>query len=286
MKIIGVGDLVCDLYYQDGKMIGVDGGKSFANIAVNLADQFPTYIWGACGLDFYGDIALKSLEELGVETKYIMRYPVSTRLFHIDYEKKKTTKKDFKTNEKTWYSISLTSPKIEDILEKEDVLILDSFSYPNLSIFKNTSCKKMVDLGYFKELDSMSDEEIYELFNTPIAVLNMNERVEKYLLHRFHKIDFLNVDLFIITYGKKGAKFMWNNHSLFLPLIHQEKEIDTNGLGDLFFSQFIAYYLKHDRVTEEGLKKTFEEATKKTSFLASKIGARGHLHALYRNQEK
>ncbi len=284
MKIYGVGDLVCDLYYENQKLIGMDGGKSFANIVVNLADRFDTYIWGACGTDYYGDIALKSLEELGVSTQYVKRYPVLTRLFHIDYQKNLTKKKDFVTHQKTWYPNTLVSPFLE--CKEEDVLIMDSLNSVNQAILKHQKGKKMLDIGYFKELSKMTQEEIYQLFQIPFAIINLNGRVEKYLLNRFHTLDFLKADLIIITYGKKGAKFLWGDESLFLPLECQEKEVDSNGLGDLFFAEFIAYYLTNAKISKKGIQKTFKEATRKTSFLATQVGARGHLHKIYSKEEK
>ncbi len=36
MRVVSVGDLVTDFYYNNSKIIGVDGGKSCHNIVINL----------------------------------------------------------------------------------------------------------------------------------------------------------------------------------------------------------------------------------------------------------
>ncbi len=281
MRIFGVGDLVCDLYYQDSKLVGCDGGKSFANILVNLADTFPTYLWGTVGEDIYGDIALQSLRDLHVNTKYVRREKVSTRLFYIDIDKGITQKRNFETKEKTWYPKSLVNPNISSILKEDDILIFDSINETNQKIMNSTKVRKMLDIGYEKELFAYTDQELISFFQQRFTILNLNGRVEKYLLSRFHTLDILHADFIIITYGKRGAKFLFSNQEYVKELNVTQKEVDANGLGDLFFSCFLRMYLQENRIDKNLIDKTFLEATKKTTLLATKIGARGHLHSLY-----
>ncbi len=40
MKIVGIGDLVLDYYYQSNKFLGVSGGGTVFNILSNLATKF------------------------------------------------------------------------------------------------------------------------------------------------------------------------------------------------------------------------------------------------------
>ena len=39
MRLISIGDLVIDYYYDNGKLIAVDGGISVHNIIANLASM-------------------------------------------------------------------------------------------------------------------------------------------------------------------------------------------------------------------------------------------------------
>ena len=71
MKILGVGNLVTDHYFKNGQFIGACGGMTAFNIIANLSANFETYAVGLCGQDTDGKIAIKSLEDLGVNTQYV-----------------------------------------------------------------------------------------------------------------------------------------------------------------------------------------------------------------------
>ena len=67
MKIISIGDLVTDFYYKNGKLVGVNGGMTSHNIIANIAKiGMETAVYGACGQDVTGNVALKSLKDIGV----------------------------------------------------------------------------------------------------------------------------------------------------------------------------------------------------------------------------
>ena len=85
MRIISIGDLVLDYYYNNGKLVGVNGGMSSHNIIANLANfGLNTSVIGVCGNDSAGKIAIKSLEELKVDTSNIeISNDIKTRCFHI-----------------------------------------------------------------------------------------------------------------------------------------------------------------------------------------------------------
>ena len=87
MKIVSVGDLVLDYYYNDGKLYGVDGGMSSHNIIANLSAMgMKTGAIAACGDDIMGDVAIKSLDDLNVDISSIKKFPeVKTRCFHINH---------------------------------------------------------------------------------------------------------------------------------------------------------------------------------------------------------
>lgn len=85
MKVISIGDLVLDYYYEDSKLLGVNGGMSSHNIIANLSSfGIGTKAIGACGNDIQGDVAIKSLEDLNVDISNIDRFDVHTRCFHIN----------------------------------------------------------------------------------------------------------------------------------------------------------------------------------------------------------
>ena len=65
MRVVSIGDLVTDYYYKNNKLLGVNGGMTSHNIIANLAKMgVNTAVFGCCGDDNQGDIAIKSLEKI------------------------------------------------------------------------------------------------------------------------------------------------------------------------------------------------------------------------------
>ena len=87
MRVVGIGDLVTDYYYLNGKLLGVNGGMTSHNIIANLANMgISTSVFASCGNDVQGKIAIKSLEDLKVDVSNIkVVNGVRTRCFHVSY---------------------------------------------------------------------------------------------------------------------------------------------------------------------------------------------------------
>ena len=87
MRVVSIGDLVTDFYYKNGKLIGVNGGMTSHNIIANIAKmKLDTVVYGACGNDMAGNIAIKSLSDIGVNTENIqVVQDLNTRCFHVSY---------------------------------------------------------------------------------------------------------------------------------------------------------------------------------------------------------
>ena len=97
MKIIGIGDLVLDVYMNEKEILGITGGMSFSNITYNISRllknynnsedkkiDFETIIYGACGKDISGSIIIDELKENNIEIKYILeKEKKNTRKFYI-----------------------------------------------------------------------------------------------------------------------------------------------------------------------------------------------------------
>ena len=90
MKVISIGDLVTDFYYKNGKLVGVSGGMSSHNIIANLSKfKVKTAVYGVCGDDNAGKVALNSLKKLGVDVENVfVSSGIQTRCFHVSYYEK------------------------------------------------------------------------------------------------------------------------------------------------------------------------------------------------------
>ena len=298
MKIISIGDLVTDFYYKNGKLVGVNGGMTSHNIIANIAKiGLDTAVYGVCGQDVTGNVALKSLKDIGVNTDNVeIMENIKTRCFHVSYIEE-NGKLEFKSkkrcpicNQKQWYEES--NINTDDILKKiniEDVLVFDNLNIKNQIIINNCENKKMLDLGQYFELDNYSAEELIKKIENKFDIINLNERVEKYLINRFSLnslediYNILKPKMIIVTRGKKGADFIINNKKITKELSNPEVEIDPTGAGDAFFSVFINFYVKNNYVIDEKfIDTTFLKATSLTKKVVKKFGARGHIQPLYK----
>ena len=298
MRIISIGDLVTDFYYKNGKLVGVNGGMTSHNIIANIAKLgLETSVCGVCGDDMAGTIAINSLKEVGTNIDNVkVIEDINTRCFHVSYQELNdklefTSKKRCPIcNIKKWYEESKIEPN--DILKqinKDDVLIFDNLKNKNKIIIDDCNNRKMLDLGQYFELEDYNDNDIIEKIKNKFDVINLNERVEKYLKNRFsiksleEIYNILHPKMIIVTRGKKGSDFVFDNNKVNKELSNPEVEVDPTGAGDAFFSMFISEYIKNNYIIDyKFIDSTFEKATKLTKKVVKKFGARGHIQNLYK----
>lgn len=297
MRVVSVGDLVLDFYYSKDKLLGVNGGMTAHNIIANLANmKVNTSVFGTCGDDIAGDIAINSLSILGVDTTKIVKYPnIKTRRFHISCDETNTELLTSKKrcpfcNREEWYKESLIDEKeILKQIDDNDILVFDNLNQKNQFIIDNIKNLKLLDLGQYKEFEDLSKNEIIDKIKDKFKIINLNERVEQYFIKKFHiksNLDLykmLGADLIIVTYGKNGVEFLHDAKKYCFNAKETLDVVDTTGAGDSFFSSIINSWIKCDLIIEE---KNFCDWNEKASKLAvktiKKIGARSHLKSLYK----
>ena len=146
MKIIGIGDLVLDIYMNESEIKGITGGMSFANVIYNITRlledhnssynnnedkkiDFETIIYGACGNDIPGDILIKELESGNINTSYISRKDnKKTREFYMYLDENDnfltSKKKNYITKKESWYGSSLLNGDIpKELLSKDNIYV-------------------------------------------------------------------------------------------------------------------------------------------------------------------
>lgn len=298
MRIVSIGDLVTDYYYKNEKLIGINGGMTSHNIIANLAKMgMQTAVFGACGNDYQGKIAIKSLENIKVDVENIkILEDVRTRCFHVSYFETDgklsfTSKKrcPFCHNKK-WYEDSLidTAYVIKNIM-KDDILVFDNLNNKNQIIIDKTDNKKIIDLGQYFEFEKLTNQEIIDKLTNKFEIINFNERVTKYLLNRLNLENDLEVynlfkpRLMTITRGEKGATFINDGNVYNFDLITKGNIIDSTGAGDAFISSIIKDCIKNNFEYDSDLfRKWYENSNKLTAKVVSKMGARGHINSLFK----
>lgn len=295
MKIIGIGDLVTDYYYKDSKFLGLCGGMTVFNILANLASKYETYAIGMCGNDEEGDIAIDSLKILNVNVDNIKKNQAYTRCFHINITKDGVLSKKRCPicGRKKWYEDSDETLDIPKFLqEKDSLFIFDTINERNLKMVENIKSygsKIAIDIGQVGELENYEIETIKEKLKGKFHLVQLNERVYSFLMNKFNfsKTIELNQifesDLIIITYGKKGSKFIHENKVYSYDLKEPSKEIDPTGAGDLFLSTIIACVVKNKfKINEKIINEANQQAVKNTSQIVKKVGARSMVEDLYK----
>ena len=312
MKIIGIGDLVLDVYMNEKEIIGITSGMSFANVIYNITRllkedkniEFESIIYGVCGNDIAGNIILKEAEESGIQTKYItIKDKKNTRKFYIYLDENSnfvaSKKKNYITKKESWYSTSMVKKDIpEELLSRENIYVLGSVSKnfrDIMDMIEEKEGKICLDLGHIAAFRYISLSKLKEMLTRKYYIVNLNERVAKYLLTRFGYNEYKELkqifltDMLIITKGKEEIEIFVKDISYVLKnenINYNEK--DPSGAGDLLFSHYIvANIIKENNMktkkdikeesqyfTKQELEEIYNNANKEIYNLVSKLGAR------------
>lgn len=292
-RYVVLGDFIADLYYSGKKLIGIDGGSSRFNVIANLANMnCNTVAIGGCGNDKFGKTVIKRYSKLGVDVSRVKLRDKPIRAYNLSIDKAMLPKLNYEcskispvTYQNTWYEDSLEDLEYyKSQVNPDDVVVLDKLDTFSLNIIDNFECHKALDIGHSNRLEKLSDEHITAL-KQKISILQLNERVIPYLIQRFKYSDIKDIynlfqpKLMVITKGREGADFFFENKIIQKNLIKSTREIDPTGAGDAFFSVFIKEYFNNSsEVNEEFIHNTFSKASNLTNTVVRHVGARGHIY--------
>ncbi len=301
-RFVSIGDLVADIYYDKNlKLIGVDGGVSAHNIICNLSYMgFSTFAIGACGNDFLGKIAIQSLNDCDVKNDIYINNNIKTKAYHIrriivDNEYKyKSIKYSPYSKKSSWYDESyILEDYVLKKIKKADILVFDNLNAKNQYIVDNTTNIKLLDLGLFNEFENLPKEKIIEKLKNKFEIINLNERVEKYFLDKLNIKDdielskIIGAKLTIITRGKNGNDFIFENQKYSFPLKKIIKEVDDSGAGDAFFSSIIkSWYQSNMIINATKLNTWVNNTTKLVSKILRRVGSRTYIKRMYKISKK
>ena len=297
MEIVSIGDLVADVYYdEEEKLIGVDGGITSHNIICNLSSfGFNTKAYGVCGNDYLGNVAIKSLVDCNVKTDVKKLDNLKTKAYHIRkvIEKNKYVFRSIKycpyCKKNSWYDESyIDEVNVLSKIKNNDIIIFDNLNNKNQYIIDNSNNMKLLDLGSYLEFENLSTSEIINKLKNKFEIINLNERVEKYLIKRLslrNSIDLYKIikpKLITVTRSINGCDFIYQGKVYRFPLKKISTEVDDSGAGDAFFSVIIKNWINNNFKLESKLfNKWFYESSELTSKIVTLIGSRTHIKKLY-----
>lgn len=293
---ISHGDLITDnIYDGDLNLMKQDGGGSNWNTLYNLSYLGEKcYAIGSCGTDKEGDIALSSLKSGNVDTSLVIRDSnISTSIMNIiipnntDLGDNSIIHSWYSpiTNKRTFFfrdNLPLSLP--EKLLNNELYILLDKFEKVNFDFLSNIKNKKLcLDIGHIRFIEHFTKQYLIKFFKMSNLV-QLNNTVAPLLFERlqirneFELFNLLDLDLLVITKGKKGASFIFKENDE-LKQIDKEPEIiakviDSSGAGDAFFSCIIQGYAYTNSIDENFINKIFSTANNASRSVISQLGSR------------
>lgn len=286
MRLISFGDLYVDYYFKNDELIGLCGGKTNANILVNLVEYFNTAFYGVVGNDVKGEVAIKSLSTLGVDVSGVNIVEADTKTFFINDEGY-SKECPYCHRRIGYHGTKFDSSMVLDKIEKDDVIIVDNLNVATIEILNSVDNMAFIDIGSVYSLKYMSLDEIESILSNRFKIINMNESVYNFIKRKFaidslDLYNLLNPDILIITRGRRGVDIVANGEFYKKEIDNPALEVDVSGAGDAFFSEFIKVYLNSEIVDEKMLSSAYMKAQSNAAYVVSLIGARSHIQPLFK----
>ena len=289
------GDIILDKVYDgDLNLIKQDGGGSNWNSLYNLSYMGEScYAIGSSGKDEEAKISLSSLQNYGINTEFVKQEDISTSIMNIIIPNKSELGDDSIihswyspiTNKRTlFFREDLPTTLPYEILDKEIYILLDKFELVNLEFINNIKNKKVcLDIGHVRFIEHFSKQYLTEFFkNGNLVQLNNNvstllfERLQ--LKNEYEFFDLLDLDLLVITKGKKGATFIFKENGKFVTIDKSPEVIatvvDSSGAGDAFFATVVKEYAYAEKIDSLFVENTFNIANKASRDVISQVGSR------------
>ena len=292
---ISHGDLILDKIYDANlNLLKQDGGGCNWNDLYNLAFIGETcYAIGSKGNDIEGEIAVKSLDDAGINTSCIITENKSTNVMNIIIPDSKLEDNSIIhawyspiTHEYTMnFSNNLPTNITQELEDKELYIILDKFLPVNLTFIKNTKNPKKIclDVGHIRFFEHFTKQYLSQFFEMA-NFIQINDSVLELLLERFglknitEFYKMFNFELLILTKGKKGATYIFSENNEMKIIDKQPKIIadivDSSGAGDAFFSVNVQKYAYSEKINTEFVDSVFDSANKFSREVISQMGSR------------
>ena len=149
---------------------------------------------------------------------------------------------------------------------------------------KNIPNKKVcLDIGHIRFFEHFSKQYLTKFFKNANLV-QLNHNVISLLFERlqvedeFEFFHLLDLDLLVITNGKKGATFIYRKDDGFVKVDKSPEVIaqlvDSSGAGDAFFATIVKNYAYQNEINDDFIANTFAQANKASREVISQLGSR------------
>ncbi|MBE6887576.1 MAG: carbohydrate kinase [Ruminococcaceae bacterium] len=270
MKLIAIGDSVCDCYIEEN--IFFPGGNCY-NVAVHAkrCGAEETSYTGVLGDDYMADYLTECLEKEGVKAENCRRmYAASaqTGVKLVNGDRVFVAIQPYSCQKIA--AIKITAKDLE-LAKTADVCHISCYS--NLEYELETLAKAVAlsfdfseikDDGYFKKVCP-------HLTYAFLSGSGLSDDECKALAQKLHSLGTKNV---CITQGSKGS-FFSDGQNFYRHGIVKVEVVDTMGAGDSYIAAFLVHYTENKDVP-----KAMEAAAAYAAHNCTKRGAIGYAHTL------
>jgi sugar/nucleoside kinase (ribokinase family) len=256
LKIIGIGDNVCDIYINRNKMYPGGQALNFSVYAKKLG--FDSAYMGVFGKDEVSEHVISILNSMKIDYSHSRHYHGENgyAVVRIDDGDRVFVKSNKG-------GISKDKPIILEDLDKEYIKKFDLVHTSNNSYF-NSQLKYVYDLGVTLSYD----------FSNKWSQWEITEEISKYIDYGFiscsledensvkeicKKIHDMGCKVVIATMGSNGA-VLYNGTIFIKQFPKTVNAIDTLGAGDSFAVGFLTKLLNENKIYEEALEYAAEFA--------------------------
>ena len=169
--------------------------------------------------------------------------------------------------------------------KRKKYVILDKFLPINLEFIKNLpkNSKICLDIGHIRFFEHFTKQYLNNFFSYA-NVIQINDNVLDFLFEKLgirsliELYKSLDLELLILTQGKKGATFVYKENNVVQTLSKSPEYIidivDSSGAGDAFFSVIIKEYAYSNKIDTSFVNKVFDLANKASRQIISHVGSR------------
>jgi len=252
-----------------------------ASVGYNIVKAIKTLggdpiFFSVTGNDIYRNIILNEIENIGINTEYVLPIAEKTSQSVILYnENKRKIICDLKNVQEIKYPIV----KINEIINKVDIAILCNINYSRELLKKVKSYGKTIATDVHV-LDDVNDKYSKDFMEYSDILFFSNENilgVEKEFLKRI--IETYNNKIIVIGLGEKGVLMYVREENIVkqYPAVKTRDIVNTIGAGDALFSSFIYFYNK--------TKDPYYAIEKAIIFASYKIGENGAAQGFLSEEE-
>lgn len=276
VKIIAIGDNVCDKYLSRGKMY--PGGQCVNTCAYAAANGVPSAYLGKFGSDEVAAYNQKILHELGIDTSRCRHFEGENGFAMVT----------LKGNDRVFLGSNKGGVAKEHSFDftQEDLEYIKGFNliYTNLNSYIEEDLPFLHTAGVPIAYDfSTRWTDAYLEKVCPyvtVAILSCAHLSAEDRAREMQKAADHGVSIVLGTIGEDGSYVLYNGKTYYASAVHADDVIDTMGAGDSYFAAFLCSLLKSSKSgalldgTEEENVAHLQEAMQIGAAFAAKMCAK------------